>query len=172
MAKILIINGAPRSGKDTFIDFVSGIKDTIRYSSIEWVKEKAKLLGWDGKKDIKGRNFLSDIKDAATRYDDKLFKETVSIINYYCYSHFEFICICIREPSEIKKIVDYCKDKNMECYAIIIKNQKAEYDAKKLNNNGDNNYMNFKYDFELENNWTLTSFQRRVINFIEINMEE
>jgi len=165
MAKVLIINGAPRSGKDTFIDCMQEITDTVRYSSIDWVKEKAKLLGWDGKKNAKGRRFLSDIKNATTEYNNTPFKEIIKQFDCYPSAQFKFICVNIREPSEIKKLVSYCKNKNIECFTIRIVNDEAEKKAKAFSNTGDNGYMNYNYNYKLENNYTLNSFKRSVFDF-------
>ena len=70
--KVLAINGAPGSGKTTFENMLA--KEMGRYydsrSTIDLVKQVAKLCGWDGTKDLKSRKFLSDLKDLLTEYND------------------------------------------------------------------------------------------------------
>lgn len=55
MKKIIVINGAGTSGKDTFVKLVSKYAKTINYSSVDFVKEVARFAGWNGQKDEKGR---------------------------------------------------------------------------------------------------------------------
>ena len=67
--KIIVINGTGGAGKDTFVDVLkskSYVKDYFiyNYSTIDRIKTIAEQCGWDGKKDEKGRQLLSDLKDA------------------------------------------------------------------------------------------------------------
>ena len=64
--QIVIINGTGGCGKDTFVSFVSKYKRVYNFSSIDKVKEIAKLIGWDGGKTDKDRKFLSDLKKLTT----------------------------------------------------------------------------------------------------------
>jgi len=56
MANIIIVNGAPRSGKDTFVNFclkeLKGLGKSV--STVDFVKEVAKFCGWDGEKAWQG----------------------------------------------------------------------------------------------------------------------
>ena len=70
--KILIINGKPRTGKSIFCNTAFQKCGLVYcFSTIDEVKRLARYLGWDGKKDEKGRKFLSDIKDAVILNDIK-----------------------------------------------------------------------------------------------------
>ena len=64
--KIVIVNGAPGSGKTSFEELCQdkmGDYCQIR-STVDLVKEIASIYAnWDGKKDLKSRKFLSDLKD-------------------------------------------------------------------------------------------------------------
>ena len=68
MKKVFIINGAAGVGKDTFVEiakykiFIKTGLPTYNISSVDNVKTAAKILGWDGEKDARGRKFLSDLK--------------------------------------------------------------------------------------------------------------
>ena len=57
MKNIVIINGYGGSGKDTFVEFVSKYNKVYNFSSVDKVKEIAKLIGWNGKKEEKDRKF-------------------------------------------------------------------------------------------------------------------
>ena len=63
--EIIVINGYPMSGKDEFTTYCKEIlkRKTIQsynISTVDKVKEIAKLMGWDGEKTPKARKFLSD----------------------------------------------------------------------------------------------------------------
>jgi len=47
---IFVTNGMARSGKDTFAALMNEFIPTKKYSSIDYIKEIAKLCGWDGQK--------------------------------------------------------------------------------------------------------------------------
>jgi len=169
--KVLIINGAPQSGKDTFIDFINEEPNhganVYAYSSIDCIKEAAKKIGWDERKDTRGRKFLSDLKDALTAYNDTPFWEVVRHGMLANENNYEFFCVCAREPAEIQKLVEYYEKACIDCHAVLIKNDKAEEDAmKNQTNHADRNYMNFVYHFIINNNSTLDVFQRNVRNFL------
>ena len=73
--KIAIVNGRGASGKTTFETMVQKIaaargKKVKVTSTIDYVKEVAELLGWDGEKTPENRRFLSDLKDTLTRWRD------------------------------------------------------------------------------------------------------
>ena len=59
---IIVINGTGGSGKDTFVEYVSKYAKVYNFSSVDKVKEIAKLIGWTGTKTDKDRKFLSDLK--------------------------------------------------------------------------------------------------------------
>ena len=58
---LIIINGPPRAGKDTFVEMCeeAGAR-CFNLSTINYIKDLAEELGWDGTKTPKNRKFLSD----------------------------------------------------------------------------------------------------------------
>ena len=70
------------SGKDTFVSLVRECMEerlnqnnlVDNFSSVDKVKEIAKIIGWDGKKTEKDRKFLSDLKLLCTEYNNMPFK--------------------------------------------------------------------------------------------------
>lgn len=164
---VLIINGAPRSGKDTFISTLTwkNLGKIIRYSSIDWIKQQALKLGWDGIKDAKGRQFLSDLKNACTNYADIPFKKITERIlsSYNRYSQEAgtvYFCTCVREPEEISKIVRWCNENKIPCHSILIRRKKAEQKAldEEFTSSGDTRFLDYSYTRVLWNDGSLDEF--------------
>lgn len=159
--KIIIINGIATSGKDEFVKIYKKHSDVpvMNWSSIDAVKEIAKIMGWNGIKDDKSRKFLSDIKDAWTEYNDGIFKHLCSEANKHdnC-----VIFIHCREPKAITQFKDHFKD---ECITLLI-------DRKGIpipNNHADQNVHNYQYDYVILNWGTLEEFEEKIklINFLD-----
>ena len=74
--RIFITNGMARCGKDTFAKFLNEITPTMKYSSIDKVKDIARLCGWEGGKTERDRKFLSDLKMLISEYSDLPFLAT------------------------------------------------------------------------------------------------
>ena len=166
--KIIVINGVARSGKDSFVNacMKSTYNDVYSISSIDKIKELAKQIGWDGKKDERGRRLLSDLKDALTLYDDIPFKTIIKEINniLFTYSQFEqptdniIIFVFSREPEEIQRWVDEYNAKTL----LIRRDVEEEFD-----NHADRNVFNFDYDYVYSNIHDLKQLEKDAINFID-----
>lgn len=165
--KILIINGAPAAGKSTFTRILKKIvKQRLKsYSSIDWVKEMAEIMGWDGIKDEKGRQFLYDIKQASIAYDDapinRVFRQ---VVKAQVSEKYDYFCTDIREPSEIRKLKRICRENAITCYTVLIKNKKAEaqLQASNINNPADNETQSIPYDIVISNNANQTRLKRHI----------
>lgn len=159
MKKIFVINGRPRSGKDTFINFVSKYAKTKNFSSIDKIKELAFKIGWDGKKDYKGRWLLSELKRILSHYNDIPFKVSCEEIEKFLNSDEEIMFVCIREPEEIEKIV-----KKYNAETIIVKRETDEV----LSNDSDRYVEEYtNYTYQLENNEDLEKLETKAKSFVE-----
>ena len=102
--QIFITNGMARCGKDTFAKFLNEIIPTLKYSSIDKVKDIAKLCGWNGGKSEKDRKFLSDLKLLTSDYSDMPFEAIKQKVNDFMKDKkYLVMLIDIREPEEIEK---------------------------------------------------------------------
>lgn len=113
--KVVIINGLPQSGKDTFCEFACGYcnddesANTMVISSVDPLKNILSQLGWDGKKTDKIRDMLAGLKELWTEYQNG---PTMFLFNNIFEFHKTFTgedniaFVHIREPEEIKKLVD------------------------------------------------------------------
>lgn len=154
---IWIINGYGGVGKDTFVDFVSKYLKVMNVSSIDPIKEVAKQLGWNGKKDEKSRKFLSDLKDLSIEYNNFPFNYIgQQIINFYS-SDSEIMFIHIREPEEIEKVVSAFR-----CNTLLIRNM----DIPIFQNHADDNVLIYNYDEVIMNTGTLDKLEEQAEEFV------
>lgn len=158
MKKIIIINGTGGSGKDTFVKFCSKYGKVMNFSSIDKVKEIATLIGWNGQKNEKDRKFLSDLKRLTTEYNDMAFNSTKEAISQFKNSDYEVLYVHIREPEEIKKVVD-----QFSAITLLIKRTGT---AKIESNYSDASVENYHYDYIIENN-TLEDLEKQAANFMK-----
>jgi hypothetical protein len=155
----VIINGSAMVGKDTFVEYCQKISRHIlpiySFSSVDKVKEAALILGWDGRKDEKGRKFLSDLKDLSSQYDgplnymkEELYKLEGSFLAFFM----------IREPNEIKK---FCEKVDGVQTLLIKRDTKIHF-----NNHADIEIENYPYDFIIENNGDLEELRVKAYSFL------
>ena len=148
-----------RCGKDTFAKFLNDIVPTLKYSSIDKVKDIAKLCGWDGGKTEKDRKFLSDLKLLTTEYSNMAFEAIKSKVNEFLEdSQYVVMLIDIREPAEIEKAKAAFGAKT-----ILIENKNVKTIS---SNMADANVFNYTYDYTVKNNGTLDDFRENVEEFV------
>ncbi len=103
--QVIIINGTGGSGKDTFVELCSKYAKVVNISSVDKVKEAAKILvGWNGEKDEKSRKLLVDLKQLSIDYNDFPTKYVQEQYEAFIKSDSNYLFIHIREISEICKI--------------------------------------------------------------------
>ena len=148
-----------RCGKDTFAKFLNDKVPTLKYSSIDKVKDIAKLCGWNGGKTEKDRKFLSDLKLLTTEYSNMAFEAIKSKVNEFLEdSQHVIMLIDIREPDEIEKAKMAFGAKT-----ILIENKNVKTIS---SNMADANVFNYTYDYTVKNNGTLDDFSENVEEFV------
>ena len=122
--KVFIINGKAGSGKDTFVNFQKeyardnyGI-EIINISTVDKIKEAAKLLGWNEVKDNRSRKFLSDLKDLSVEYYDFPAQYCYKVVKSMPYNG--WLYIHCREPQEIEKMRQHIIHYVPYCYTILL----------------------------------------------------
>ena len=157
--EVIIINGTGGSGKDTFVSFVSEFAKVYNFSSIDKVKEIARMIGWNGAKEEKDRKFLSDLKKLTTEYNDMAFNSILEAFEKFNNSDAEIMFIHIREPEEITKALERI---NCSIHTLLIKRDGLS----NINSNySDASVDNFKYDFIIKNT-TLEDFHEKAKEFV------
>lgn len=154
---IVIINGTGGSGKDTFVEYVSNYANVVNFSSIDIVKEVARIAGWDGGKTPKDRKFLSDLKVLMSEYNDMPFRSMAEVVNRFIQSDDEILFLHIREPENIKRAV-------LEFGASTLLIKRVGYEN--INSNySDASVDNYDYDYRIEND-TLEGLDEQAMLFV------
>jgi len=163
---VLIMNGPAESGKGTVADYIEKLLNwkIKRYSSIDYVKEVAKKFGWDGVKDVKGRNLLSAMKQTMIEFNDLPTKKIINEIQECILFEVDLLICDIREPEEIQKLVDYCKEQDIQCDTCRISNTIKELEAERtgLSTFGDRMYGRYDYTSYVYNNGSLDELKVQV----------
>ena len=161
---IFIINGQGGSGKDTFVKLCQEfVPDrVINISTVDYIKEVAQYLGWEGGKSEKDRKFLSDLKALSKNYNDLPYQQVRRVISALEERRKRYprpiIFIHCREPEEIQRFVNEYKSRTILFYN----------GARQLTtNDSDKNVNNYKYDFIIDNTRTFDDLKELAKNFLE-----
>lgn len=162
--KVILINGSGGSGKDTVVELVTTylrdkylVKNT---STIDEVKNLARLMGWVGEKDEKGRQFLADLKDAWTKYNNganvKIYKDILEWNGYEDLFPKEIILfVHVREPESIQWFLDMVSAHKIKICSLIVKRENIT----EFFNDADQNVTKFDYNITLINQGTLEDLE-------------
>jgi hypothetical protein len=186
--KVVIINGKPQSGKDTFCKYAQGYCDddesanTLIISSIDPLKEMLTQLGWDGTKTDKIRDMLMDMKQLWVQNQDGptmfLFN---NILEFHkaCTGEDNIVFVHIREPEEIKKLVNALtgfESMGIDVISLLIirkggedtQNQPAE-----TRRSDDEALINsYNYDITINNDGDLIRLQELAAEFVDKLLED
>lgn len=158
--KIVIINGSGGVGKDTFVEFCSEFANVKNISSVDKVKEAAKVLvNWNGEKDEKSRKFLSDLKKMSIDYNNYpmvYIKEQAD--EFKQNDEQQIMFIHIREKSEIQKVKEEVGAKT-----LLITSNRVE---KITTNVSDANVADYDYDSYISNDGTLEELKEKAKKFV------
>ncbi len=157
--QVFIINGSGGVGKDTFVSFiVKGFEHNVmNFSSIDKVKEIAKIIGWDGSKSEKNRKLLSDLKLLCTNYNNMPFKSLEDKVEEFKNSDSDILFLHIREPEEIEKA-----KKAFGAKTVLIKRNSIKQIT---SNMADGRVFDYNYDIVVNNDESIDAFHRKAIQF-------
>lgn len=174
MVKVVVVNGAPRSGKDTFVDFCieENHKRNGHTLSISMV-DKAKLIamhcGWGGEKTPRTRKFLSDLKDLIDEAYDASFEFVRESINFFSNKYEEeknnIIFVMARQPKDIDRLKEV-----YNAVAICVRRDAAE--QVETSNHADANVLDYNYDYYIDNNGDLENLRAAAEAFVDELGEE
>lgn len=168
--KIIVINGSGGVGKDQFVNFIKSKSYSTNYfiynfSTIDRIKIIAEQCGWDKEKDEKGRQLLSDLKDAFTKYNDLPYNDIIFKINQTLFKFWQFeiptknvvFFIHSREPNEINRFKE-----ELHAKSLLI----TRPGVQKFHNHADRLVYNCNYEYHCENDGSLEQLKDNAIGFI------
>lgn len=157
--QIFIINGSGGTGKDTFVKMIAKLTDkpVMNFSSVDKVKEIARIVGWSGGKTEKDRKFLSDLKLLCTDYNNMPFNSMSEKVREFTESNAVILFLHIREPEEIEraKITFGAK-------TVLIKRDAVKQIT---SNMADGNVFKYQYDIVVDNDSDLDGFKEKATEF-------
>lgn len=159
--EIIIINGSGGVGKDTFVEFCEEFASVKNISSVDKVKEAAKILvGWNGDKDDKSRKLLVDLKQLSIDYNDYPMTYIKQEADEFMENEEQnMMFVHIREISEIEKVRNMLNAKT-----LLITSSRV---AKITTNNSDANVDKYEYDYYISNDGTLDKLKEKAKSFVE-----
>ena len=159
--KVIMINGNGGVGKDTFVELCKEVNSTVNnISTVSFVKEIAKLCGWDGTKTPENRKFLSDLKDMLEEWGNVPNKKVEEYIEYLNKAeNQQILFVHAREPKNIQ----YYKDK-YNAITVLIKNDRVE---QVTSNHADMGVYDFTYDYIIDNNGDLEQLKESAKTFMK-----
>lgn len=150
---VVIINGYPQSGKDSFVEYCSLAVDKStavhHFSTVDMVKEALTLLGWSGAKTNDIRDLMSNMKDQSVQLFDGPYRyivQKVREIERYEYLPVNIIFVDSREPEEIARFA-----KTLNAATLLIRREPKDLPS----NHADNLVEKYTYDYVVVNDGTL-----------------
>ena len=136
-------------------------------STVDFVKEVARICGWKGKKEKKDREFLHDLKEAMEKWNNipnkKVLKDAENIIkNYLGLNHLFFVNI--REPQSIESFSQLVMEQGYETpIKILMESNMSSNEVDSIVQE----IKSIKYDKIYKNNGTLKDLANTAGDFIE-----
>ena len=171
--KIFIINGRGGCGKDTFVELCA--KQVPKYmclniSTVDKVKEIARLCGWDGGKEDKDRKFLSDLKALLTKYNDMPHQSILYSVKMFEAGLKTFdldpdeaiVFIHCREPEAIERL-----RQELNAVTVLIRRPFLENHA--YGNVSDDGVENYRYNFTIFNDGTIEDLESWAVALLAAN---
>lgn len=158
---VIVINGKGGVGKDTLCSFVSKHYKIMNISSVDPIKEIAKTIGWDGKKDNKSRKLLSDLKRISTEYNNFPNKYLLEKYSQFMRSDFEILFVHIRESEQIQNFI---QELDIKTITLLIRRTTIN---SIYGNNSDDNVEKYDYDYIYNNDKSIIHAETDFLNFFD-----
>ena len=162
MSKVVIINGFPQAGKDTFIELCQELRTGVYNIHTSTPAKKAlKELGWDGiDKNAGVRNLLALMMEFSYKaWDGPTTYCVKSVLDIDAIDRNALIFIHCREPHNIDKL----KHNLPFSTTLFICREDSIKDSA---NESDQNVENYKYDYAINNDGTLEELKELAQTFL------
>lgn len=163
MIHIFVLNGSPRSGKDTFCTLMEKYGVVKHFSYVDFTRNMLDMvhINYHNKTD-KDRQLLETINNTLESYGDIPMKDICeSVINAVAKSDFRnlFIFVDIRKPENIKRFIEKFPDAK----TVYIDDGRELSEATE----SDHSVKDYDYDYYVMNDGSLTDLQKAVEKFIK-----
>lgn len=160
MLSIIIINGYPEAGKDTFIEKCGIFTPVYNVHASDPVKKALEILGWKGTKTSEVRDMLARLKDASDAQfnttHNYIVRKVVSILTKASEG---IVFIHVREPGDIAFFKDIFQAESLLIY-------RPGWPGTKQTNHNDANVELCTYDITIYNDGTLDELQEKARLFV------
>ena len=168
---LIIVNGFPRAGKDTFMDEYARLwrgadMITKKHSTVDTVKFIAGIMGWDGEKTEIYREMLFKLKDIYTEYFDGPLNEIKGIL---LYTPTNMLFAAMREPHEIKRAVEWCSESGIKCETYLIRGSREDTTVR---NHADTKVLEYDYDLTFNNDGTEEQFKVLIADYFNYMIKQ
>ena len=181
--RVVIINGIPTAGKDTFVQMVADYcnmdesANVFNISSVEPIKDILVGFGWNGDKSDDIRDMIAGIKKLwiATQNGPTTFLFTNIYQYHMMHTDEDNIIFChVREPIEIDKLVNVLA--GMEIMGIeertILVDRTSVHSDTNISSDDIKNVTNYQYDSYIYNDGTLDQLKEMAENFVDMLLKE
>lgn len=167
MKTVIFVNGAPRAGKDTVIEFMQQHLDARNlpsgsFSSIDPVRAMLNRIGMNtsGKTEA-DRKLLATIGDALEEHSKRRSSWCVwNAVDFFSENGFGVFFLHVREPLLIQRITAALAPLGITCLTVFVDGARAEY---VFSNPADAGVADMVYDHTLLNNGTLEDLRAEVV---------
>lgn len=157
----IVINGGGGVGKDTLCDLAAKHFKTINISTIDPIKELARMAGWRGEKTDKARKYLADLKALCVAYNNYPTEWALGVYNKFLLDDTQILFVHIREPLEIEKFVSATGG----AAKTLLVRAPSRQRATAYGNAADDSVENYSYDLYFSNDGTIEEAE---IGFTEL----
>ena len=142
-------------------DFTRENVQLVANGILEYAKETNKtdkpiIIGYD-------RRFLSDLKDALTRWNDSPYQSCKNALELMGKNEADIVFVDCREPEEIKRFVE-----DYDALTVLV--QRGEVVL--YGNHADDNVENYQYDVIIDNSRGLDELMQEATIFVETFVED
>ena len=159
MGVMVILSGKAGAGKDTCGEYLVSL-GYKRYAFADELKEIARLMGWNGEKDEKGRTFLQELGSVGRNYDPDMWIKPV--IEKMKREKPERIVITdCRFKNEFDALIKFAEEHGYEVIPILVKRARAGLPGNLDEHPSEKEFENFP-SIVLNNDGTKGELYRRI----------
>mgnify|MGYP001069231966 FL=1 len=160
MSVMIILSGKAGSGKDTCGEYLVSL-GFKRYAFADELKEIARLVGWNGEKDERGRALLQELGTAGRNYDPDIWVKPV--IEKMKKEKPENIVITdCRFKNEFDALVKFAEEHGYEVIPILVKRARASLPENLDEHPSEKEFENFPSSVVISNDGTKGELYKQI----------